>query len=94
MQELGVAWADFAANDADVLKLIAGPPKISDTGKRINWRAKGADGAAITIRIEPKKNGTASVVAQLTGQPTPEASDAARSAWSEIVTRFVASLDS
>lgn len=94
MPVLAEAWSTFAANDAGVLAQVTGEPRHSGTDKRINWRARGADGVAITVSSEPRKSGGSALVVQIVGNPTPELNAAAKSTWSEIVTRFASSLDS
>lgn len=92
MESLFEARIAFAGRDERVLAMVADEPRTSGTAKRINWRTRDVEGKAITVTSEPKKNGTASLIVQLVGLPTVEANAAARSAWSDILERFVASL--
>jgi hypothetical protein len=93
--ELGMAplmeqWAAFAPGDASVRYVLAGPPRISGTDRRVTWRAKARDGSSIVVTSEPKKDGTASLVAAQMGLPTLEANDEARQRWISVVERFLA----
>jgi hypothetical protein len=89
MRELMDAWVAFAEKDAPVAGLVAGEVKVSGTDRRITWRTKAADGSQIIVTSEPKKNGTASLVAAQLGLHTPEQNDDARRMWSATVTRFL-----
>ncbi len=91
MQELMDAWEAFAANDAQVLALVASEPRVSGTDKRITWRTKAKDGSSIVVTSEPKKTWASLVIAQ-TGLPTLEENAAAKERWTEIVRRFLARL--
>lgn len=90
MAELMAAWTAFAAADAEVLAMLAAEPRVSGTDKRITWRAKGAHDTAITVISEPKAGGTASLVVQHGGLPSPEAAAETRAAWVAAVDRFLA----
>jgi hypothetical protein len=92
MEALMDAWASFAATDRDVLGLIAAEPRVSGTDRRITWRVKGAAVTAITDISEPKPNGTASVVVQHGGLPSPGASAETKATWLAVVDRFTAGL--
>lgn len=59
---------------------------------RITWRAKARDGAAIVVISEPKKDGTAPLVAQHIGSATMERNDEAKTAWTAISARFLGTL--
>lgn len=92
MEELMDRWIAFAAQDDEVLALISGEPRVSATTKRSNWRVKGSDGSGIQITSEPRKTGTASVIATLSGMQTFELSQEARATWTGIMERFVAGM--
>jgi hypothetical protein len=92
MQELMDKWVNFATEDADVLALMAGDPRVSGTDKRITWRVKARDESDIRITSEPKKTGTASIIAEQMGLQTNERNLQAKSNWSSILQRFVDSL--
>ncbi len=92
MAELMQQWTDFAARDASVQGLVAGDVRVSGTDRRITWRTKARDGSSVVVTSEPKKNGTASVVATQLGLATPEANDEARQLWADVVERFLASV--
>ncbi|MCC6614092.1 MAG: hypothetical protein IT320_11490 [Anaerolineae bacterium] len=92
MQELMDRWVDFAATDAEVLALVDDEPRVSGTDKRITWRTKSRDGSAIRVTSEPKKDGTASIIAVQMGLETNELNLEAKSNWSSILERFVGSL--
>jgi hypothetical protein len=89
MKELMDKWEDFAARDEDVLGLIAGDVRVSGTEKRITWRTKAHDGSDIRVTSEPKKDGTASIIAVQMGLETNELNIEARSKWSSILQRFL-----
>lgn len=91
MNELMALWTDFAAGDAEVQALLAGPPQSSGTDKRKTWRAKAVDGSSIIVTSEPKKDGAASIVATQRGLATPEENDAARQLWTVLIARFLKS---
>jgi hypothetical protein len=91
MSELMERWRAFADGDAAVQEVLAGGDlKVSGTDRRITWRARAVDGSSIVVTSEPKKNGTASLVATQIGVPTLEANDEARERWTAVVERFVA----
>jgi hypothetical protein len=92
MPELMEAWVTFAAADSDVLAFLVAEPRVSGTEKRITWRVKGTDDSTITVISEPKPNGTASLVVQHGGLPSPEASAETRAVWVAVVERFLAGL--
>jgi hypothetical protein len=92
MEDLIAAWTDFAAADEDVLARIAGEPRVSGTANRITWRAKAADGTALTVISEPKKDGTASLVVQVIGTASLEDNTEAKDAWTAITARFAMTL--
>ena len=92
MQALMDQWVTFAANDDAVLGLTASEPRVSGTDKRITWRTKGHDGSDIRITSEPKKDGTASIIAVQMGLETNELNDEAKSTWTTILLRFVEGL--
>lgn len=92
MQALMDQWAEFAAQDQAVLDLIAGEVRVSGTDNRITWRTKSHDGSSIVVISEPKKDGSAAIVAQHMGLQTSELNTEAKSNWSSILDRFLASL--
>ena len=92
MHELMEAWAAFAVQDETVQAVVAGDVRISGTDRRTTWRTKAGDGSSVVVTSEPKRNGTASIVATQIGLPTPEAYDEARQRWSAVVERFLDSL--
>ncbi len=92
MQALMDKWEVFAAADQAVLDWIAAPAKVSGTGNRITWRTKAHDGADIRITSEPKKDGTASIIAMHMGVETHELNMEAKAKWSSIFERFLAGL--
>ncbi len=94
MQPLMDAWVRFADRDDFVRGLVAGDLKVSGTDRRITWRTRAADGSSIVVTSEPKKNGTASIVAVQMGLPTPEQNDEARERWAAAVARFLNELTS
>lgn len=89
MQDLMDAWVRFAERDAFVTGLITGDLKVSGTDRRITWRTRAADGSSVVVTSEPKKNGTASLVATQMGLVTPEQNDQARENWANAVARFL-----
>jgi hypothetical protein len=90
MDELMKKWSAFAVGDASVQSLVVGDSvRVSGTDRRITWRAKARDGSSVVVTSEPKKNGTASLVATQIGLLTLELNDDARAQWAEIVTRFL-----
>lgn len=92
MQDLMDKWTDFASHDGDVRALIANDPRVSGTDKRITWRTKGHDSSDIRVTSEPKKDGTASIIAVQMGLLTDELNNEARAKWSGILQRFVEGL--
>ena len=90
MAELMRTWAEFAAGDATVQGTVAGEPRVSGTDRRITWRTRAGNGSSVIVISEPKKNGTASIVATQIGLPTPEANEEARERWTAVVERFLA----
>ena len=82
-------WSEFASVDATVQELLAGPPRISGTDRRMTWRSKAADGSSVVVTSESKKNGTASIVATQMGLSTTEANDAARRVWVDVLAAFL-----
>lgn len=93
MDELMEAWTDFAAADQEVLDLISTDPRVSGTEKRRTWRTKAHDGSSVVVTSEPKKNGTASIIATQMGIDSNEENTEAKSTWSSILTRFLAASD-
>ncbi len=87
-----IAWTDFAAGDDEVRGLVPGDVRVSGTGNRITWRAKARDGESVIVISEPKKDGTASLVVQHLGSPTPERNDEVKETWKAIVSGFVGGL--
>lgn len=92
MQELMDKWERFAAEDQEVSDLIVGEVRVSGTEKRITWRTKGHDDVSIRITSEPKKNGTASIIANLMDLQTHELNIEAKSKWASILERFLETL--
>ena len=92
MHELMESWAAFAVQDETVQAVVVGDVRISGTDRRTTWRTKAGDGSSVVVTSEPKRNGTASIVATQIGLPTPEAYDEARQRWSAVVERFLDSL--
>jgi hypothetical protein len=89
MQELMDKWVRFAAGDQNVLALIAQEAKVSGTDKRITWRTRAHDGSDIRVTSEPKKDGTASIIAVQMGLETNERNMEAKTHWSSILQRFL-----
>ncbi len=92
MKELMDKWVSFAAGDQDVLALIAGEVRVSGTEKRITWRTKAHDGSDIRVTSEPKKDGTASIIAVQMGLQTNDLNMEAKSKWSSVLQRFLEGL--
>lgn len=88
MHELMESWTAFAARDETVRGIVVGSPRVSGTDRRTTWRTKAGDGSSV-VTSEPKRTGTASIVATQIGLPTPEANDEARQRWSAVVERFL-----
>lgn len=89
MKELMDQWVAFAAGDEEVVALMAAEARVSGTDKRITWRTKAGDGSDIRVTSEPKKDGTAAIVAVQTGLPSPELNMEAKAKWSSILQRFL-----
>jgi hypothetical protein len=89
METLMEKWTKFAAEDETVQGIIGGDLRVSGTDRRITWRTKARDGSSVIVTSEPKKNGTASIVATQIGLPTLESNDEARERWASIVERFL-----
>ncbi len=92
MEELMEKWTRFAAQDASVQSIAAREPRVSGTERRITWRTKAEDGSSVIVTSEPKKNGTAAIVATQIGLPTLESNDEARDRWARVVERFLATV--
>lgn len=92
MQDLMDAWVTFAANDPTVTNSFADEPRVSGSEKRITWRVKAADGSSIVVTSEPKKNGTATIVATQAGLATHERNLEAKEAWAGVLKRFLEGL--
>ena len=92
MQELMDAWVAFAASDPTVTTSIAAEPRVSGSEKRLTWRVKAADGSSIVVTSEPKKNGTATIVATQAGLTSHERNLEAKETWAEVVGRFLVGL--
>ena len=91
MHALMEAWVGFAAQDDEVLRFVAEEPRRSGTDKRLYWRGKAPDGSNVQVSSEPKKNGSASLVATQTGVASQERAEDAKVAWRAILERFIAS---
>ncbi len=90
MQQLMDRWTAFATADETVRDIVAERDvRVSGTDRRITWRTRAEDGSSVVVTSEPKKNGTASLVATQMGLPTPESNDRAREQWTAIVERFL-----
>ncbi|HLU10218.1 MAG TPA: hypothetical protein VK003_11165 [Oceanobacillus sp.] len=92
MKALMDQWVTFADGDQEVRALIAADARVSGTEKRITWRTKARDGSEIRVTSEPKKDGTASIIAVQMGLQTNELNIEAQSKWSSILQRFLAGL--
>jgi len=92
MKGLMDKWENFAAKDQAVLAVIAADARVSGTEKRITWRTKARDGSEIRVTSEPKKDGTASIIAVQMGLQTNELNIEAKSKWSSILQRFLEGL--
>jgi hypothetical protein len=92
MTDLMDRWVAFAAEDPDVLAVISGEVRVSGTERRITWRTKAHDGSDIRVTSEPKKDGTASIIAVQMGLQTNDLNIEARSSWSSILQRFLEGL--
>jgi hypothetical protein len=83
---------ELRAEDETVQGIVVGDLRVSGTNRRITWRTKAQDGSSVIVTSEPKKNGTASIVATQIGLPTLESNDEARERWASIVKRFLESV--
>lgn len=92
MTELMDKWSAFAAGDDDIRAMVADEVRVSGTENRITWRTKAHDGSQIRVTSEPKKDGTASIVAMQMGLATDELNSAAKTTWAAIIQRFLATL--
>ena len=92
LEALMEEWTNFAAEDETVQGIVVGDLRVSGTDRRITWRTKAQDGSSVIVTSEPKKNGTASIVATQIGLPTLESNDEARERWASIVKRFLESV--
>lgn len=92
VEELMARWSDYAASSDTVGALLAEPSRISGTERRMTWRAKAVDGSSVLVTSEPKKDGTASIVATQMGLSSPEANDDARKEWVALLTEFLEQL--
>lgn len=92
MQHLMEQWVNFAADDSDVRAIIAKEARVSGTDNRITWRTKARDGSEVRVTSEPKKDGTASIIAVQMGLQSHELNLEAKEAWSLILERFLAGL--
>ena len=89
MQQLMDKWVNFAATDEAVLAVTAADPRVSGTERRITWRTKARDGSDIRVTSEPKKDGTASIIAVQMGLQSKELNNEAKSQWASILQRFL-----
>ncbi|MGB7447889.1 MAG: hypothetical protein WA892_02060 [Ornithinimicrobium sp.] len=89
MADLMSKWLTFAATDPDVRRLTCVEPRVSGTDHRMTWRTKGHHGSNITVISEPKKNGTAALVVQHGGLPSPAISADTRLTWTAVLDRFL-----
>ena len=92
MEALMDKWVNFAAGDQEVLAVITGEVRVNGTEKRITWRTKAPDGSEIRVTSEPKKDGTASIIAVQMGLETNELNMEAKAKWSSILERFLEEL--
>jgi hypothetical protein len=92
MKELMDQWVKFAAGDEEVRALIAAEARVSGTEKRLTWRTKVHDGSDIRVTSEPKKDGTASIIAVQMGLQSHELNMEAKANWSSILQRFLEAL--
>ena len=90
MADLMSRWAAFAATDPDVRRLTCAEPRVSGTDNRITWRTEGHHGSTVTVISEPKKSGTAALVVQHGGLPSPAVSADTRLTWTSVLERFLA----
>jgi hypothetical protein len=90
MDELMDRWREFAAGDETVRGIVVdGDLRVGGTERRITWRAKARDGSSVIVTSEPKKNGTASIVATQIGLRTAELNEEARERWAAVIARFL-----
>jgi len=89
MKDLMDKWTAFAVQDQEVLAIIAGDVKVSGTDNRITWRTKARDGSDVRVTSEPKKDGTASIIAVQMGLQTNELNLEVKSKWAAVLQRFV-----
>lgn len=90
MADLMERWKHFADTDETVQAIVFhGDIRVSGTDRRITWRTKTRQGSSVIVTSEPKKNGTASIVAAEIGLPTLEANYHARQQWAKTVKRFL-----
>lgn len=82
-------WVRFAADDAEVQRLVASPAKTSGSDKRKTWRTKAADGSALLVTSELRPNGKTAVIAQQLKLPSPEANVEAKERWAAVLERFL-----
>jgi hypothetical protein len=92
MAELMERWTRFAAQDEAVRSVVTGDLRVSGTDRRITWRSKAVDGSSVVVTSEPRRNGTASLVAAQMGLPSAEANEEARRLWGDVVERFLRDL--
>lgn len=92
MNALMDKWVSFAAADQDVLAIIAGEVRVSGTDNRITWRTKAHDGSDVRVTSDPKKDGTAAIIAVQMGLETHELNLEAKSKWTAILERFLEGL--
>ena len=92
MDDLMAKWKRFAADNPAVQGIVgAGAARTSGTDRRLTWRVKAQDGTSVIVTSEPKKNGTASIVATQMGLPTLESNEEARRQWTATLKRFLES---
>lgn len=89
MTELMDRWAAFTTRDDEVRGLVVGEAKVGGTERRLTWRARAVDGTRVVVTSEPKKDGTASLVATQSSIREAEANDAARERWTRVLDRFL-----
>ena len=92
MKQLMDKWVSFAAGDNDLLAIIKGDLRVGGTENRLTWRSKARDGSDIRVTSEPKKDGTASIIAVQMGLQTQDHYNEAKSYWSSVLGRFLESL--
>ena len=89
MQELMDKWTAFASNDSEILYMIDGEPRLGGTDKRLQWRAKAIDGSKIQITSEPKKDGTAAIIATVSGIQSQDLSQQSKQKWIGLFEHFL-----